>query len=179
MTNFLQNRKDEAQKPLTIPEHNILQLMNKMEILEKKMQDTAAFLGLYNEMKDLELKFAESVQAAETSNYPLTDAVKKRIRIRKEKIAKWFDGHPKPEYLEENDDEHEEDAGTDGQDPPDAGSAGEAEAPARPLGGHAEQHADDAGHVGLRRRYGLQHGRPGNGAGHDGWPDDGIRHLHP
>ncbi|MFA5887537.1 MAG: hypothetical protein WC852_02405 [Candidatus Nanoarchaeia archaeon] len=88
MTNFLQNRKDEATKPLTIPEHNILQLMNKMEILEKKMQDTAAFLGLYNEMKDLELKFAESVQAAETSNYPLTDAVKKRIRIRKEKIAR-------------------------------------------------------------------------------------------
>lgn len=88
MTDFLQNKKDTAQKPLTIPEHNILQLMNKMEILEKKMQDTAAFLGLYNEMKELEIKFMDSVQAAEASKYPLTDAVKKRIKIRKDKMAR-------------------------------------------------------------------------------------------
>ncbi|MDD4877751.1 MAG: hypothetical protein PHO02_01795 [Candidatus Nanoarchaeia archaeon] len=72
----------------TIPEHNILQIMNKMEILEKKMQDTSAFLGLYNEMKELEAKFLESVKNAEASAYQLSDQVKKRIKIRKDKILR-------------------------------------------------------------------------------------------
>lgn len=78
----------QVTKPVTIPEHNILQIMNKMEILEKKMQDTAAFLGLYNEMKDLEAKFLEAVQNAEAGTYPLSDNVKKRIKVRKEKILR-------------------------------------------------------------------------------------------
>ena len=96
-------KKDEAQKlsergegkfgtqvtkPVTIPEHNILQIMNKMEILERKMQDTAAFLGLYNEMKELEAKFLEAVQNAESNTYALSEQVKKRIRMRKDKIIR-------------------------------------------------------------------------------------------
>ncbi|MDI6737658.1 MAG: hypothetical protein QME12_04020 [Nanoarchaeota archaeon] len=72
----------------TIPEHNLLQLMNKIEIIEKKMQDTSAFLGLYNEMRELEAKFLEAVQNAEAGTYPLSDNVKKRIKLRKEKILK-------------------------------------------------------------------------------------------
>lgn len=80
-------KKDET-KLVTIPEHNILQLMNKMEILERKMQDTSAFLGLYNEMKELEAKFMESVGAAEGNRYQLSDSVKKRIKLRKDKIAR-------------------------------------------------------------------------------------------
>lgn len=81
-------KRDGAQKTVTIPEHNILQIMNKMEILEKKMQDTAAFLGLYNEMKDLEARFLEAVQNAEAGAYPISDNVKKRIKVRKEKILR-------------------------------------------------------------------------------------------
>lgn len=81
-------KRDEAQKLITIPEHNILQLLNKIEILEKKMQDTAAFLGLYNEMKDLEAKFMEVVQNAESGAYQLSDNVKKRIKMRKDKILR-------------------------------------------------------------------------------------------
>ena len=81
-------RRDMAQKAVTIPEHNILQIMNKIEILEKKMSDTSVFLALYNEMKDLEAKFIEAVQNAESNTYALSEQAKKRIKIRKDKILK-------------------------------------------------------------------------------------------
>lgn len=71
-----------------IPEHNILQLLNKMEILEKKMGDTAEFLCLYDELKDMESKFLEAVDNVEAHNYALSEAVKKRIKLRKDKILK-------------------------------------------------------------------------------------------
>lgn len=87
MADIFQKRV-EAQKPVTIPEHNILQIMNKIEILEKKMQDTSAFLGLYNEMRELEAKFLEAVQNAEAGTYLLSEQVKKRIKVRKDKILK-------------------------------------------------------------------------------------------
>ncbi|MBU2638302.1 MAG: hypothetical protein KJ955_04985 [Nanoarchaeota archaeon] len=71
-----------------IPEHNILQLLNKMEILEKKMGDTAEYLSLYSELKDMETKFLEAVDNVETRNYELSESVKKRIKLRKDKILK-------------------------------------------------------------------------------------------
>lgn len=82
-------KKPEAEnKLLTIPEHNILQLMNKMEILEKKMSDTAAFLGLYNEMKELEAKFMEAIEALDARGYKMADNVNKRVKVRKDKISR-------------------------------------------------------------------------------------------
>ncbi|HII16199.1 MAG TPA: hypothetical protein HA362_07895 [Nanoarchaeota archaeon] len=81
-------RKEEGPKPLTIPEHNILQLLNKMEILEKKMHDTSVFLALYNELRDLETRFVEAVDAAEANNYAISESVKKRIKMRKDKILR-------------------------------------------------------------------------------------------
>lgn len=71
-----------------IPEHNILQLLNKMEILEKKMGNTAEYLCLYNELKDMESQFLEAVENVEAHNYELSEPVKKRIKIRKDKILK-------------------------------------------------------------------------------------------
>ncbi len=71
-----------------IPEHNILQLLNKMEILEKKMTDTAEYLSLYNELKDMEAKFLEAVGNVEERSYELSEAVKKRIKLRNDKILK-------------------------------------------------------------------------------------------
>lgn len=71
-----------------IPEHNILQLLNKVEILEKKMGDTAEYLTLYNELREMEDKFLEAVENAEAHNYELSAAVKKRIKLRKDKILK-------------------------------------------------------------------------------------------
>ena len=78
----------EGAKPLTIPEHNILQLLNKMEILEKKMHDTSVFLTLYNELRDLEAKFLEAVDAAEANSYNISEPVRKRIKMRKDKILR-------------------------------------------------------------------------------------------
>lgn len=82
----LERGEDDFPVVKTIPEGNVITLLNKIEALEREMKGGDNYLSLYHDMKNLEEKFMRMAEQIERHNFQISQDTKKRIILRKDKI---------------------------------------------------------------------------------------------
>lgn len=82
----LEKGDDDFPTVKTIPEGNVVNLLNKIEALEREMKGGDNYLSLYHDLKNLEEKFMRMAEQIERHNFQISQDTKKRIILRKDKI---------------------------------------------------------------------------------------------